>query len=114
MRIHIPCEMNTNNDYQCYIRRHGHPWTLAQPHHRVAMERFLEEEKQASTESNGIYRIIVPHTDGGEFIGWFRRLNPIVCQYMDEYGHQVSIMMSSSSQASFAHRIVETVSNPHL
>lgn len=100
-----------NNDYHCYIRRQGQPWNRARPHHQAAMERFLEEE---GNEPNRVYRIVVPHSDGGEFIAWFRRLNPIVCQYTDEYGRAVAIMMSSSGHAGYANRIVESVSNIHL
>lgn len=100
-----------NNDYDCYIRRQGQPWNRARSHHRTAMERFLEEE---ANEPGRVYRIVVAHSDGGEFIAWFRRLNPIVCQYTDEYGQVVGIMMSSSGQVGFANRIVETVSSPHL
>ena len=103
--------MNLNNDYGCYIRRQGQPWNAGRPHHRAAMERFLEEE---ANERGNVYRIVVPHTDGGEFIGWFRRLNHIVCQYRDEYGQEVGIMMSSSGQVGFANRIVETVTDHRL
>lgn len=100
-----------NNDYGCYIRRQGQPWMEGRSHHRAALERFLEEEANGQGR---VYRIAVPHTDGGEFIGWFRRLNQVVCQYTDEYGQQVGIMMSSSGHAGFASRIVESVNSPHL
>lgn len=93
-----------NNDYGCYIRRQGQPWNRGRTHHRAALERFLEEE---ASEPGRVYRIAVPHADGGDFVGWFRRLNQAVCQYQDEYGQTVGIMMSSSGQVGFINRVVD-------
>jgi len=119
MNAHTNAHTNVlNNDYGCYIRRQGQPWNQARSHHRVALELFLEEEAQAQTQAQAqrqahvqrearVYRIVVPHEDGGEFIGWFRRLNQAVCQYRDEYGQVVGIMMSSSGQVGFINRVVD-------
>lgn len=97
--------MNPNNDYHCYLRRAGEPWTRSRTHHRLAMEQFLEREREGGR--GAVHRIVVPHSMGGDFVGWFRRVNPVVCQYSDEYGRQVDIMMCASGQAAFANRIVD-------
>ena len=57
--------------------------------------------------TNDAVRIAVPHTDGGEFVAFFRRLNAAVCQYTDENGNVVDIMMSSPSHAAFINRVVD-------
>lgn len=95
---------NQNNDYDCYLRRVGQPWTRGRAHHRLAMEQFLERERAQRGE---VHRIAVPHPAGGDFIGWFRRINAIVCQYTDEYGQRVDVMMCASSTAAYANRIVD-------
>ena len=81
----------------CYIRPIGHLWTRGQPYHRVALERFLEEEAR---QSGVVYRISVPRTEGGHFVGWFRRINRIVCQYRNEQGCPIDIMIPVSTYES--------------
>ena len=94
---------NSNNDYDCYIRRAGPVgWTRSSSHHREALLRFLD-----LPPTNEDVRISVPHVSGGDFVAWFRRVNSIVYQYRDENGQIVDIMMSSSGQAAYANRIVD-------
>jgi hypothetical protein len=94
-----------NNDYDCYIRRKGPTgWTRSRPHHREALLRFLDLSR--SSENSEI-SISVSHVDGGDFVAWFRRVNPVICQFRDESGSIVDIMMSSSGTAAFANRIVD-------
>ena len=106
---HPLMNMNLNNDYDCFIRRSGQPWTRARAHHRQALEAFLSsQEEQPSQEGQPGHRISVPHTDGGEFVAFFRRVNSVVYQYRDEYEQTVEIMMSSgSSYAAFINRVVD-------
>jgi hypothetical protein len=95
--------LDQNNDYSCFIRRPGTAgWIRARSHQREAFQRFLE-----MPPSNHPVRIALPHPDGGEFVGFFRRRNVIVCQYTNEEGHVTDIMMSSGSHAAFANRIVD-------
>lgn len=100
--------MNPNNDYDCFIRRHGQTWTRGRAHHRRALEAFLSsQEGQPQPEAEGPgHRISVPHTDGGDFVAFFRRVNSALYQYTDEYGQIVQIMMSTGSHAAFINRIV--------
>jgi hypothetical protein len=95
--------VNPNNDYMCHIRRAGpQGWTRSRPHHQEALLRFLD-----MPPTNDPVRIAVPHTDGGDFVAFFRRLNAAVCQYTDENGNVVDIMMSSPSHAAFINRVVD-------
>lgn len=105
--------MNPNNDYDCFIRRHGQPWTRGSLHHRRALEAFLASQEgqphqaaQEGQEGQPGHRISVPHTNGGDFVAFFRRVNSAVYEYRDEYGQTVDIMMSSGSHAAYINRIV--------
>jgi hypothetical protein len=52
-------------------------------------------------------RISVPHLDGGDFVAFFRRVNPEVCQYHDMNNQTVDIMLSTPSYAAFVNRVVD-------
>jgi hypothetical protein len=94
--------MEMNNDFGCYIRRSGpQGWVRSRDHHRAAFEVFLQNENE-----NGV-RVSVPHMDGGMFVATFRRVNDEVCQYEDEYGARVDIMMCSSGHAAFINRVID-------
>ena len=97
--------MSENNDYACFIRRQGQPWTRGRAHHRLALETFLDEYIAGQEEEE--LQIVVPHTDGGDFVAWFRRLNSSVSQYRDEYGQTVYIMMSHGAEVGFINRVID-------
>ena len=94
---------DSNNDYSCFIRRAGPlGWTRSSPHHQVALLRFLDHP-----QTNNEVQISVPHGSGGDFVAWFRRINSAVCQYRDETGQRVDIMMTSSGHAGYINRIID-------
>ena len=102
-------QQDANNDYSIFIRRRGPMgWQRGRRHHQEALLLFVEQEQeQQRQQREEEIQITVPHMDGGNFMAWFHRMNPVVCQYRDEYGAVVDIMMSSSGQAAFANRIVD-------
>ena len=96
---------DSNNDYDCYIRRVGPVgWTIGSSHHKEALLRFLDHPR-----TNEEVQISVPHGRGGNFVAWFRRANSAVCRYRDETGQRVDIMMSSSGHANYINRIIDHV-----
>ena len=89
---------------ECFIRRPGpQGWTRGRAHHRQALEAFLAMYQ----EGDEPVRISVPHLDGGDFVAFFRRVNPQVCQYRDMYNQTVDIMMSTPSYAAFINRVID-------
>lgn len=99
----------SNNDYSVYIRRSGPMgWTRGRPHHQQALLLFQEQEEQQERGNHAEEREIrVPHTDGGDFVAWFHRVNQVVYQYRDENGAVVDIMMSSSGHAAYVNRLID-------
>jgi hypothetical protein len=98
--------MDINNDYGCFIRRpDGNGWVRAQPHHRVALEAFLEKGEEGPTW------ISVPHTFGGvfggAFVATFYRDGEGMYRYQDEYGRSIQVMMANASYAAYINRIVD-------
>jgi hypothetical protein len=99
--------MNPNNDYDCFLRRQGpQGWTRARAHHRHALELFLEMPLSRTIGGEPV-RISVPHLDGGDFVAFFQRVNPVICQYRDLYGGVVDIMMSSGAHAAYVNRVID-------
>ena len=96
---------NPNNDYDCFIRRYGQPWTRGRVHHRQALELFLEDPTSHMPGETPV-RISVPHADGGDFVAHFHRVNAAVCRYRDLHNQRVDIMMSSERHAAFINRVI--------
>lgn len=88
----------------CFIRRADpNGWVQGLPHHRLALCHFL----QMNPSQQEILRISVPHTQGGQFVAHFRRIDDTLCEYMDEYGRKVDIMMTTPEHAAFINRIID-------
>lgn len=87
----------------CFIRRADpNGWVRGLPHHQQALHHFLG----MNPSQQDTFRISVPHIKGGQFVAHFRRINETLCQYMDECGHKVDIMMTTPEYAAFINRVV--------
>lgn len=91
-------------DKVCYIRRSGKPWESARTHHQRALELYLSLEGEPGMEEE---YICVPHVSGGDFIGYFSRVNEHMSRYRDEYGNLVDIMMATPSLVSHINRVMD-------
>ena len=93
----------------CYIRRANSPWVEGKSHHRAALQMYMtyyvdNAEAGAIPEEAAIR---VAHAQGGTFIATFSYVNESVCQYVDEYGNTVYIMMQDPALAAQINRIVD-------
>lgn len=88
----------------CYIRQTGPDgFTPGLPHHHEALTHFLSKNPSIKDTLD----ISIPHTQGGHFVAQFCRINDVLCQYINEYGHKVDIMMTTPSHARFINRIID-------
>lgn len=87
----------------CYIRRAGKQWELAKSHHERALEAYLSLDGEPGSDEC----IRVPHVSGGDFVGYFSRVNEHMSRYRDESGNLVDIMMSTPSLVSHINRVVD-------
>jgi hypothetical protein len=95
--------MNEQNTVMCYIRRAGPDgWVRGRAHHQAALQAFLAERP-----NNNPIRIEVPHSDGGNFVAHFTRVNQEVSRYIDEYGNRVDAMMCTPSYAARINRLID-------
>lgn len=90
-------------DKFCYVRRTGKPWELGKSHHQRALESYLSLEGEPGSDEC----IRVPHVLGGDFIGYFSRVNEHMSRYRDEYGNLVDIMMATPSLVSHINRVID-------
>ncbi len=98
-----------DNNRVCFIRRNdGNGWVRSRFHHAQALNSFLNTPYNLNNPSP--IQISVPHTDGGNFVAHFSRVNEaneyVLCYYVDEYGQRVEIMMCRPAYAAFINRVI--------
>ena len=100
--------MSTNNlnDYTIFIRRQGQGWTRGSGYHQTALELFLSTYNLNNPVPA---RVEFPHPYGGNFVGFFRKISDenSLCEYTNESGQNVQVMMCSPAYAAYINRIVD-------
>jgi hypothetical protein len=99
--------MNNNlNDYSIHIRRQGQGWTRGAAYHQTALELFLSTYNLNNPSPSSIE---FPHPYGGNFVGLFRKISDdnSHCEYINESGQIVEVMMCSPAYAAYINRIVD-------
>jgi chloramphenicol O-acetyltransferase len=102
----------SQNNRVCFIcRNDGNGWVRSRSHHQDALYSFLNTPYNLNDPSP--IEVSVPHSDGGNFSACFTRVNQsfdetenTLCNYVDEYGQRVGIMMCKPSYAAYINRVV--------
>jgi hypothetical protein len=96
-------------DKICYIRRTGNPWVCGRSHHEHALqsyqELYIHSIEPGESPKDG--HILVPHADGGIFVGYFTQINSVVYQFKDEANNIVDIMFEHPDTVARINRIVD-------
>jgi len=98
--------MEANNDFFIYIRRPGQGWSRGRNYHQTALNHFWE---MYNVNNPNPIRVEFPHPDGGNFVGIFRRIsdNNSHCEYINEAGQRVELMMCRPEFAAYINRVVD-------
>ena len=89
---------------QCYIRRDNSHWMAGKPHHKAALELYLNTEGEPGEDSQE-KEIQTQHPSGGMFKATFSRITENLYKYVDEYQNTVKIMMAEPEQVAYINRL---------